>query len=65
LGEQLIKHFGLQNSYQPMSKKQIDALFKVQKYPLQAANAWFSKGILLIFIILLSIERWLAIHKNA
>lgn len=65
LGEQFIKHFGLQNSNKPMSKKQIDALFKLQEYPIQAANMWFSKGILLIFIILLSIERWLAIHKNA
>lgn len=65
LGEQFIKHFGLQNSNKPMSKKQIDALFKLQQYPMQAANTWFSKSILLIFIILLSIERWLAIHKNA
>jgi hypothetical protein len=65
LGEQFIKHFGLQNSNQPMSKKQIDALFKVLEYPKQAANAWFLKGILLLFIILLGIERWMAIHKNA
>lgn len=65
LGEQFIKHFGLQISNQPLSKKQIYALFKVQEYPKQAANAWFSKGILLIFILLLGIERWLAIHKNA
>jgi hypothetical protein len=65
LGERMIKHFGLQNSNQPMSKKQIDALFKVQEYPKQTANAWFSESILLIFILLLSIERWLAIHKNA
>lgn len=65
LGEQFIKHFGLQNSNKPMSKKQIDALFKLQEYPIQAANVWFSKIILLIFILLLSVERWLAIHKNA
>jgi hypothetical protein len=65
LGEQLIKHFGLQNSNKPMSKKQIDALFKLHEYPMQAANAWLSKSILLIFIMLLSIERWMAIHKNA
>lgn len=65
LGEQFIKHFGLQNLNQPLSKKQIDALFKVQEYPKQVANTWFSKGILLLFILLLSIERWLAIHKNA
>lgn len=65
LGEQLISHFGLQNSNQPLSKKQIYALFKVQEYPKQAVNAWFSKGILLLFILLLSIERWLSINKNA
>lgn len=65
LGEQMIKHFDLQISNQPMSKKQIDALFKVLEYPKQAANAWFLKGILLLFIILLGIERWMAIHKNA
>jgi len=65
LGEKFIKHFGLQNSNLTMSKKQIDALFKVLEYPKQAANVWFSKIILLIFILLLNIERWLAIHKNA
>ncbi len=65
LGEQFIKHFSLQNYNQPLSKKQIDALFKVQEYPKQATNSWFSKGILLIFILLLGIERWLAILKNA
>ena len=65
LGEQFIKYFGLQNFNQPLSKKQIDALFKLQAYPKQATNAWFSKSILLIFIFLLGIERWLAIHKNA
>lgn len=65
LGEKMIKHFGLQNQSQPLSKKQIDALFKIQAYPKQAVNAWFSKGILLIFILLLGIERWLSIHKNA
>lgn len=65
LGERFIKHFSLQNYNQPLSKKQIDALFKVQEYPKQAANSWFSKSILLIFILLLGIERWLAILKNA
>ncbi|MDZ7933603.1 MAG: BatA domain-containing protein [Emticicia sp.] len=65
LGEQFIKHFGLQNQNQPLSKKQIDALFKIQEYPKQASNAWFSKSILLFFILLLAAERWLAIHKNA
>lgn len=65
LGEQFIKHFGLQNFNQPLSKKQIEALFKVQEYSNQAINTWFSKSILLLFILLLSIERWLAIHKNA
>lgn len=65
LGEQFIKHFSLQNYNQPLSKKQINALFKVQEYPKQVANTWFLKCILLLFILLLSIERWLAIHKNA
>ncbi len=65
LGEQFIKHYGLQNPNQPLSKKQMNALFRVQAYPKQATNAWFPKSILLIFIFLLGIERWLAIHKNA
>lgn len=65
LGEKIIQHFELQNIQQPLSNQQIQTLFKVQDLPQKAINAWFSKIILLIFILLLSFERWLAIHKNA
>lgn len=65
LGEIFIKYFDLQNNRNSLSNQQINALFKVQVSAMKATNQWFSKTILLIFILLLTTERWLAIHKNA
>lgn len=65
LGEAFIKHFNLQPNKNSLSNQQTNSLFKVQTSTMKASNQWFLKAILLIFILLLSAERWLAIHKNA
>lgn len=65
LGEAFIKHFDLQPTKKTLSNQQINSLFKAQTSTLKAMNQWFSKAIILIFILLLSVERWLAIHKKA
>lgn len=65
LGEKIIQHFGLQNEYKPLSHQQLNSLFKAQKYFKALSNDWFPKSLLLIFILLLALERWIAIYKNS
>lgn len=65
LGALIIQHFDLQHHQYALSQQQIKALFKVAEYPKKIESEWFSKTLLLIFILILSIERWLAIRKNS
>lgn len=70
LGEVLVSHFQLNPSSKPLSDQQIKNLFKTlyingQYAVNQTEGGRFSKWIFLFFIILLGIERWLAIQKNA
>ncbi|MDR6562085.1 MULTISPECIES: BatA domain-containing protein [unclassified Arcicella] len=65
LGEKIIQHFGLQNEYKALSHQQLNSLFKAQKYFKALSNDWFPKSLLLIFILLLALERWIAIYKNS
>ncbi len=64
LGERIVKHFNLQAN-KTLTNNELNNLFQVQKYPQKSSNEWFSKSLLLIFILLLALERWLAITKNA
>lgn len=65
LGEKIIQHFGLQNEYKSLSHQQLNSLFKTQKYFKAISNDWFSKSLLLLFVLLLALERWIAIYKNS
>jgi len=68
LGELLVKQFGLNPKQAPLSQQQLQSLFKTesaQKQTNTENEAWFSKLILLFFVIILGLERWLAIQKNA
>ena len=65
LGEKIIQHFELQNEYKSLSHQQLNSLFKAQKYFKALSNGWFPKSLLLIFILLLALERWIAIYKNS
>ena len=64
LGERIVKHFNLQAN-KTLANNELNNLFQVQKYPQKSSNEWFSKSLLLVFILLLALERWLAITKNA
>ena len=64
IGEKIIQHFGLQKSKNTLSHQQIKALFKLQEYPKKAINTWFTKVLLLVFIGILGLERWIALTKN-
>lgn len=64
LGNKIIDFYDLQ-SYKPLTDNELNNIFQIQKYPQKSSNEWFSKSLLLIFILLVGLERWLAITKNA
>ncbi|MFN8345340.1 MAG: BatA domain-containing protein [Spirosomataceae bacterium] len=67
LGERLIQQYELQPKQTPLSQQQLSALFKTEetRHHESKDEGWFSKAVLLGVILLLGIERWLAITKNA
>ena len=66
LGEILIKHYQLKTIQKPLSQQQLSSLFKIsQNHSKISEESGFSKIILLLFIIILGIERWMALKKNA
>lgn len=64
LGNKIIDFYNLQAN-KPLTDNELNKIFQVQKYPQKSSNEWFSKSLLLIFILLVGLERWLAITKNA
>ncbi len=68
LGELLVQQFELNPKQTPLSQQQLQSLFKTESTQKQTGTeneAWFSKLLLLFFVIILGMERWLAIQKNA
>lgn len=66
IGEILIKHYQLKTAQKPLSQQQLNSLFKVSQHHSKISEeSGFSKAILLLFIIILGIERWMALKKNA
>lgn len=70
LGQQLVSQFQLNPSQKPLSNQQLMALFQPREAAeysgvSAAEQAQMSKVLFLVFILLLGIERWLAIQKNA
>ncbi len=70
LGEQLVNGYQLNVPQKPLSNQQLNALFKTPQEASQLQKntneeTWFSKSVLLFFVIVVGIERWLAIRKNA
>jgi Aerotolerance regulator N-terminal len=66
LAENLIKHFDLNVVSKPLSSQQLKSLFQNTEIKSKAnTDTWFSKTLLLLFIIILGIERFIALKKNA
>ena len=65
LGEQLIKHYGLETNGKPLSHQDLNALFIPSAKPTTEQQAGIQNALLLLFIGLLIVERWLALTKNA
>jgi hypothetical protein len=70
IGDELISKFQLKPSNAPLSQQQLQSLFITKTMNTEAATsgnkseAW-SKTFLLVWVLILGIERWLAIKKNA
>lgn len=70
LGERLVDHFGLSPTDKPLSQQQLNALFVPTKRAGgkpsdDASSAAVHGGLLLVFVLLAGLERWLALTKNA
>jgi len=68
LGEFVVQQFELNPKNSPLNQQQLQSLFKTESAQKQTDTkneAWFSKLLLLVFVIIFGIERWLAIQKNA
>jgi hypothetical protein len=65
LGEILIKHYQLNPASYPLSQQQLNGLFKYARHNQAPEESEFSKILLLVFIAILGIERYIAIRKNA
>lgn len=64
LGNKIIDFYNLQVD-KTLTNNELSKVFQVQKYPQKSSNELFLKSLLLIFVLLVSLERWLAITKNA
>ena len=65
LGEQILRHYGLETNTKPLSRQELDALFVPTDTPPKQQHAGIQQALLLLLIGLLIIERWLALTKNA
>jgi hypothetical protein len=65
LGELLINHYELNPESYALSNQQLNSLFKKVKQRKAPEETEFSKILLLVVIVILGTERYLAIRKNA
>ncbi|GAB4019024.1 BatA domain-containing protein [Spirosoma koreense] len=65
LGEQLLRYYGLDTNAQPLSQQDLKALFITSAKSGTPQQASLHDALLLGFIVILVLERWLALTKNA
>lgn len=65
LGEQLVRHYELAEAQLPLSQQSLNALFVPTKRPVKTQQAGLQNALTLLFIVLLLLERWLSLTKNA
>lgn len=65
LGEQLIHYYGLQPQVSSLSQQEVKKLFVVSSRPDQKPQTLVHNALLLLFVVLLIVERWIALTRNA
>lgn len=65
IGEHIIKHLQLKTFDNPLSSKQLQALFALQPYHPRPTQSTISDILLGILLLVIGLERWLALQKNS
>lgn len=65
LGEQFVRHFGLQSVQRPLSRQQLAGLFVPSTQKNTKHQEQVQQLLTALFIVLIAIERWIALRKNA
>ncbi|MCK8493853.1 BatA domain-containing protein [Spirosoma sp. RP8] len=65
LGERLIEHYGLRVSSEPLSQQELKSLFVVASRSDRKPQTLVHNVLVLLFVVLLIAERWIALTKNA
>ncbi|GAB4046932.1 BatA domain-containing protein [Spirosoma litoris] len=65
LGEQLLQHYNVIVTTQPLTHSDLKTLFIPSTKPTTEQHASLQNALLLLFIVLVLLERWLALTKNA
>ncbi len=63
--EKILNFQGIKAENNTISNRQLKALFKEQKLVKPLETEWFTAVLITLLVLLLSLERWLAIHRNA
>lgn len=62
--EKILDFQGIKAENNTISNRQLKALFKEQKLVKPLETEWFTAVLITLLVLLLSLERWLAIHRN-
>ncbi|WP_080055229.1 BatA domain-containing protein [Spirosoma aerolatum] len=65
LGELLIRHYGLASFTQPLSQQELNALFVPSAKPKTEQQAGLQNALFLLVLVIIGVERWMALTKNA
>lgn len=65
LGELLVRHFNLKTNPHPIPSGQLKRLFIATAKPDEKQPETVRNGLLLVFVMVLGVERWVALKKNA
>lgn len=65
LGQQFLNHYGLNSGQKPLSQSDLSTLFVTSTNADKQQQAGLQNVLLTAFVVLIALERWLALTKNA
>ncbi len=65
IGEHIVRELHLKNTDNPLSSKQINALFTLQPYHPRPTQSKLSDVLFVALLLVIGIERWLSLQKNS
>lgn len=64
-GEQFLKQYAIETNQPPLNQQDLKTLFILSANPTTQQQAGIQNALLLAFVVLVALERWLALTKNA